>query len=310
MKSVVLFCCKNLNNDRVAPYFLERIKDKKIDIASHYSLGDITVSSFHSHGIDFHLAELSEVLSHNYERYATTINANFSHFDLGVIINWHQGANAPNAIFCIQTTGDLETGTFSSIRPELSHALYESLSLELKKEKLDFIPWFEASHWSGTLFRNQNGDMVKDIILPLIDFEIGSSPEDWTNLLAHDVMISSVLNMGKFISDDVVTILGVGGTHFDTSLNSLSAYRMDGKQVVLSHLLANQWLVSYEYNDRITGVERYKKIMNTVSGGIDYVVFKDKLKSDLKNNLKIAAEELGIECISHKAFRKKMEAQP
>ncbi|MFK4495953.1 hypothetical protein ABIF86_000244 [Bradyrhizobium japonicum] len=49
----------------------------------------------------------SELVSYDYTRYAPLLNDRFGDASFIGVVNWHEGANAPNAILAVQTIGDL-----------------------------------------------------------------------------------------------------------------------------------------------------------------------------------------------------------
>ena len=64
----------------------------------------------------------SQAVTHDYPRYLPLMNEAFGRCDLAGIINWHEGGNAPDPIFCVHTTGDVRCGIFGAADPVLTTA--------------------------------------------------------------------------------------------------------------------------------------------------------------------------------------------
>jgi len=106
----------------------------------------------------------------------------FSDFDLAGIITWHEGQNAPDKILTVHTTGDVDSGNFGPASPEYMRNLLLALERNrIKAELEDFSVTTEATHWSGMVYGGGTPDMIPQFPVPLLDIEIGSSPDSWPN---------------------------------------------------------------------------------------------------------------------------------
>lgn len=160
----------------------------------------------------------NEVVSNNYARYAPMLNDHFGGANVIGIVNWHEGANAPNAIFTVQTTGDLASGTFSPVDPRIRRGLLLAIEGERIASGLnDFQTYLAAMHWSG-LKAGDPGTRLADLRPSAID--IGSSPADWTNPLAARVLARALLHIFDHMEEPVQSVLCMGGVHFEPNFTS------------------------------------------------------------------------------------------
>ena len=127
MKHIVLAFCTDLDKDPVSAHVLARLLGSGIDWQAEGTLDGHPVLRAQSGGVRYDLLQLDQVLSHDYRRYAPRVNEAFGDADAIVIVNWHEGKNAPDRIFTVQTTGDMESGTFSrSIPPSRAACFWRS----------------------------------------------------------------------------------------------------------------------------------------------------------------------------------------
>jgi D-tyrosyl-tRNA(Tyr) deacylase len=145
---------------------------------------------------DIYLAETSNVVSHDYQKYCDDLNRHFSSVDLIAIVNWHQGQNAPTKIFCAHTTADVPTGVFGPASPLQLTGILKAL--EEARQDAGLMDWrtlAEASHWSGMMY-GDNANRILKVQAPVIDVEIGSEPVEWNNPMAHKAVSST---LGKIL---------------------------------------------------------------------------------------------------------------
>lgn len=198
MKHIVLAFCTDLDKDPVSAHVLARLLASGIDWQAEGTLDGHPVLRAQSGGVRYDLLQLDQVLSHDYRRYAPRLNEAFGDADAIVIVNWHEGKNAPDRIFTIQTTGDMESGTFSPVDPAITRSLFLAVEHERRKAGLDsYSTWMEATHWSGPLYGAQPGSLVSAVTPSVIDLEIGSTADAWTNPDAADVLVRALLAAGN-----------------------------------------------------------------------------------------------------------------
>jgi D-tyrosyl-tRNA(Tyr) deacylase len=309
MKSILLTFCCNLEHDPVSAHVLEQFlalhEFREMDI----SIDGKPVLFIESGGANYYVLRLDSVLSHAYERYAPLINEHFGNADALIIINWHEGAKAPDSIFTVQTTGDMKSGVFSSVDPRITRGLYLAVESERVRAGLDsFSTWMEATHWSGVIYGKQPGESVGKIIPSVIDLEIGSRTEDWSNPAAAKVLARALTRICDTWDLPVRSLFCLGGIHFESGFTQLIR---DGGQrhgVAVSHILPNHWLVSEGYDD----ADRFEDLLRcarSIKGGIDSIVFHDNLKGAFKEQARRLGELLGVPVVSHKRMRSILQEQ-
>ncbi|WP_271612184.1 D-aminoacyl-tRNA deacylase [Bradyrhizobium sp. CCBAU 21362] len=248
------------------------------------------------------IVRTDDVVSNNYARYAPILNDRFGSADVIGIVNWHEGANAPNAIFTVQTTGDLATGIFSAVDPQITRGLLLAIEDErVASGLLDFTTYLEATHWSGVKMGDP-GNRLADLKPSAIDIEIGSSPSDWANPLAARVLARSLLRTFDRVGEPVQSVLCIGGVHFEPGFTRAVLESPDGLPIAASHVLPNHWLVSNGY-DQENRLAHLRGCVNSIRGGIQSIIFHDKLKAPYKAVARLLAEELGVPMLSHKKLR-------
>ena len=138
----------------------------------------------------------------------------------------------------------------------------------------------------------------------MVDIEVGSEPESWGNKDACRVLALSLLHV---FDEDIKlhNLLCVGGVHFDPNFaESVHIAWNDGKEFFgVSHIIANQWLVSGEYENE-NGIEKASKCIDAIIGGIDGIVFHDKLKGCYKDIVRALGEKYNVPILKHQALRK------
>lgn len=77
------------------------------------------------------------MLSHSYQQYNEVLSEHLSDSVAIIIVNWHQGFKAPNAIFTVQSTGDMKSGHYSPIDARLTLSLFSSVEVHRQAIALD-----------------------------------------------------------------------------------------------------------------------------------------------------------------------------
>jgi len=100
-KKIVYTFCTDPGKDRVAPNVFDKCKFvhplEPTDIVFD---GLPVFQSRDSQGNVYLFAPTADVISHDYRRYLPELIRCFPDVDLVGIVNWHEGASAPNNIFC------------------------------------------------------------------------------------------------------------------------------------------------------------------------------------------------------------------
>ena len=76
----------------------------------------------------------------------------------------------------------------------------------------------------------------------------------------------------------------------------------------ITHILANQWLISGHYEDE-TGFKRACDCINAIEGGVEAIVFHDKLKGCYKDLVRNLGNEFQIPIYKHQKIRNPQELQ-
>ncbi|VBB05126.1 d-aminoacyl-trna deacylase dtda [Lucifera butyrica] len=303
----VYFFCSDETKDPVAGHVLrEALKLYNFDET------DIIIDKFpmfkhtDKNGNLFCYVQTSEVLSHNYPKYLPILNYHFADFDIAGIVNWHGGQNAPDGILTVHTTGDVETGFFSPVKPLYMRNLLLSLKQNCEKLSIrDFIVTCEATHWSG-IPHNGNASMIPLFQVPIIDIEIGSSPIRWADQGAARVIASALSNVFTGDSNKLLNLLCIGGIHFEPAFANVLFQNWDGYAFAISHILAGRWLIAGKY-DTEEGLVKLETCLKSIQDTVDGIIFHDSLKSGYKEQCRILAKKYDIPIFKHQLLRKPID---
>ncbi|MBL7663263.1 D-aminoacyl-tRNA deacylase [bacterium] len=250
-------------------------------------------------GSELVFAETTSVASYQYKDIAPEINDYFAEVELVSVVNWHQGTNAPENIFCAHSTADVQSGVYGPTSSRKLSALLRALEVSRKQSNLaDWKTLAEASHWSGTMVGRPAEELLT-IKPPVIDLEIGSSPSSWSNPEAHKVVIDSLANIHRSCTSDP-TIVFCGGIHFEPSLSESLLINQAAFNVGL--ILPNQWLVSGGY-DQPESIERLELAVQSLCEPVSGFCYHDNLKGSYKAVIRQAAERLKLPSFNHRKLR-------
>ena len=254
-------------------------------------------------GNTFSFVRTLKVVSHDYQRYLPVMNGYFQDCDLAGIITWHEGGNAPDRILTVHTTGDVGSGTFGPADPKLMRNLLLALERNRLEEGLeDFLVVTEATHWSGMVYGAQDPGLVPQYPVTLLDIEIGSTPGSWSTPGASRVLARSLVEVFRGDGRKLRNLLCAGGVHFEPAFAGAVFQDWDGAAFGISHILANQWLVTGRYEET-DGPARLSACVGTIRGGIEGIAFHDNLKGVYKDRFRELASDLGIPVFKHQAMR-------
>ncbi len=255
----------------------------------------------HGGGV-FHFVQTGEVLSHDYDHFLPLLQAHFADFDFAGVVNWHEGANAPERIFTVHTTGDVPSGCYGPAHSGYTRNLI--LALEENRKALgldDFSTTTEATHWSGIPYGGAP-ELIPQYPVPLVDVEVGSSPPSWSNETAAEVMARSIVQVFDRQEAGLRSLLCVGGIHFEQAFARALLSTEITPPVAVSHILANQWVVSGGYDADEAAQQKLQACVASILGGIDGIVYHDKLKGTYKDQLRRLGETLGVPAFKHKVL--------
>lgn len=255
-------------------------------------------------GNSFSFVRTARVVSHDYTTYLPLMTDHFSHCDLAGIITWHEGHNAPDGILTTHTTGDVDSGSFGPSDPESMRNLLLAMEKFRLEEKLtEFRVLTEATHWSGMVYEGGTAGMIPKYSVPLLDIEIGSSPPFWGNRAAARVLARSLLSVFTGDGRKVKNILCAGGVHFEPAFSQAVFTSWENHAFGISHILANQWLVTGNYGDD-SAPEKLESCVHSIRGGISGIAFHDNLKGLYKDSLRALGAKYGVPVFKHQTLRK------
>lgn len=250
----------------------------------------------------FDLVRTADVLSHAYPHYLPLLEAHFADADFAGVVNWHEGANAPPRILCAHTTGDVPSGVFGAADPHCTRNLLRALEANRAAQGLDdWTVTSEATHWSG-IPHGGTPDLLARYPVPLVDVEIGSTPEDWAEPRAVAALASALVEVFAPADERVRSLLCVGGIHFEPAFSAAVLRSPDEHPLAVTHILANQWIVSGHYEDD-AGLDRLAAAADSIRGGVHAIAFHDNLKGAHKDRCRALGERLGIPAFKHQRLR-------
>ena len=302
-KAVYFFCTAPM--DHVGGNVLSAVSEnhpmEETDIVVD---GDKVLKYIDDKGNSFFFVSTRKPVSHDYVHYLPIMNRHFSDFDVAGIVTWHEGQNAPEAILTVHTTGDVDSGNFGPASPEYMRNILLSMERNRIEAGLDdYSVTTEATHWSGMVYEGGSPEMISQYPVTMLDIEIGSSPLYWSNKRAAGVLALSLISVFESDGLRVRNLLCAGGVHFETGFASAVFTKWENSAYGISHILANQWLVSGGY-EREDGLSRLRACVSSIHGGIEGIAFHDNLKGVYKDQLRSLAAELRVPVFKHKKLRK------
>jgi D-tyrosyl-tRNA(Tyr) deacylase len=253
---------------------------------------------------EYYFAPSDIAICRDYPRFLPDMNKHFSDFDMSGMVTWHEGTNAPEKVITIHTISDVSSGCYGPANPLYNHNLMLSMEKIRKDIGLeDYRVVTEATHWSGVYDGTGDPELLLEYNVPMVDIEVGSEEESWSNKKACTILAHSLLHV---FDDDIKlhNLLCVGGVHFDPNFAEavLTSWN-DGKEYFgISHIVANQWLVSGEYENE-QGSKKLSACIESIIGGIDGIVFHDKLKGCYKDLVRKLSEKYNVPIIKHQLLR-------
>ena len=259
---------------------------------------------------EFFFVPTNIALCLDYEKYLPDMNQYFGDFDMSAMVTWHEGPNSPQKVLTVHSLGDMNSGIYGPINTKYMHNLLRGYQLE--KDRLgmeDFTVVTEATHWSGAHSENADASLLIQYNVPMVDIEVGSEPESWEDENACMALAHALLHVFDEDGKTIHNILCVGGVHFETNYaEAVFADWGNNECFGISHILANQWLVSGEYeNDE--GFERACRCVNAIQGGIEAIAFHDKLKGCYKDLVRRLGEYYNVPILKHQKLRKPEEIE-
>lgn len=239
----------------------------------------------------------------NYPKYLPAMNEHFADCDIAGLVTWHEGAAAPAKVLTVHSIGDVNTGIFGPTNPIYMRNLLNAIEKNRRESGLEHYQTVtEATHWSGTHIGGSSPELILQYPVPVVDIEVGSEEASWADRRACKVLADSLTQV--FASDEkrVRNVLCVGGVHFDPNFAQAVFTGWGNETFGVSHILANQWLVAGAYEDE-HGLTYASAAVAAIAGGIEAIVFHDKMKGCYKDLVRALGEKYQVPILKHQRLR-------
>lgn len=300
MRTGVFFFCMESGRDHVAaPVFEEVLRHYRPESTSVHMEDFPVLQGKDAWGNILLFVRQRNLISYDFARYLPLLQEHFSRADMAAEVNWHGGSNAPDRILTVHSLGDVTRGIFPPAAPEYMRNLLQALEEQRLVQGLeDYTVTTEATHWSGSV-QGQNPEDLLSFPVPMVDLEIGSTPECWNNPRAAAVLARSLGEVFR-PSPKLHNLLCVGGVHVEPSFAGAALEKRI--PLGISHILPNQWIVAGEYAGS-SGEEKLLRAAKSIPRGISAVVYHNGIKGPYRDRCRNLAENLKIPVIKHKALR-------
>ena len=300
MKKAIYFFCTDLTKDPAAAHVYEAVKALAPLAETGLTFdGKPVLGCTDAAGNAFAFAETTDVLSHRWAEYLPELNASFRDCDFAGVVNWHEGANAPDCVLTVHSIGDVPSGVYAPTDPVLYRNMLNALRDAAAACGLDgWTACTEATHWSGVVY-GQDPARIPDYPVPQYDIEIGSSPACWADPAAARALATALFHVFDSKARPKV-LLAAGGVHFESAFSACGLF--PDYPVMCAHILPNQWLVSGDYTGE-GGAAKLQNAIESIAGGIDGISFHDNLAGPYNAVCRAAAEQLGVPSFKHTVLR-------
>lgn len=252
---------------------------------------------------EYYFVPMDTAVCLDYPRFLPEMNQYFGDFDMSGMVTWHEGEHAPDHVLTVHSLGDVDSGFFGKANPRFMRNLllaYEENRKELGLEEYRVVT--EATHWSGVHAGHGDPSLLVQYPVPMIDIEVGSDPACWGDRTACRALARTLTHVFDDDGRKVHNILCVGGVHFEPNFAE-AVFRTWGNEAFgVSHILANQWLVTGKYEEE-SGFARACDCIGAIDGGIEAIVFHDKLKGCYKDLVRRLGQEFQIPIYKHQKLR-------
>lgn len=301
----VFFFCVDPAKDPVAPPVLAAAR-RVLGLAE----GDLSVDGMpvlearDADGNRLVFVRTEGVLSHHFARYAPVLRACFRGFDFAAHVNWHGGANAPDAMLSVHSLGDVAAGVFCRAEPVIARRVLMAIEEERRARGLDaFSTLTEATHWSGTP-NGQPVELLAELAIPMVDVEIGSSPASFSHPIAAEVIARGIARALLPRPEDgrVRSLLCAGGVFLEPAFRAAALHEDAEHPLALAHALPKQWLISGGYGGE-GGAAKLAACAASVAGGVHAIAYHEDLKAPLREQLAQLARRLGVPLLRRQLLR-------
>jgi len=257
----------------------------------------------------FYFVPMKKAVCLDYACYLPEMNQYFSDFDISGMVTWHEGLNAPSNVLTVHSLGDVNSGVYGAAKPRYMRNLLLAMDMNRKELGLDsYHVVTEATHWSGVFEGHGDPHLLTRYPVAMMDIEVGSDTGSWNDLTACKALTRSLTQI--FVDDEkrMHNLLCVGGVHFEPNFAEAALTEWGNEAFGITHIMANQWLVSGAYEDE-TGFERACTCIDAIEGGIEAIVFHDKLKGCYKDLVRKLGEEYQVPIYRHQKLRNPQEME-
>ncbi len=304
-KKVVYYICTNEGRPGTVSHKVWEILDGKgLLKPAEMSFDNRKVMVHHDEtGNEYYFAQSEIPICWDYPRYLTEMNEKFADFDFSGMITWHEGASAPPRVLTIHTIGDVNGGIYGPANPAYMRNIL--LAMESNRQNMGLEGYStvtEATHWSGTAVGGSPPELILKYPVPMVDIEVGSEEGSWTDRAACEALAGALTHVFDSDGKRVHNLLCVGGIHFDPNFAQAALTQWEGNGLGISHIIANQWLVAGEYEEE-HGLAFASAAADAIEGGIEAIVFHDKMKACYKDLVRALGEKYRIPVLRHQHIR-------
>ncbi len=267
------------------------------------------VMRYTDEGYEYYFVPMDTAVCLDYPRFLPEMNRYFSDCDMAGMVTWHEGTHAPDNVLTVHSLGDVDSGYFGKAQPRYMRNLL--LAYEKNRQELgltDYHVVTEATHWSGVHEGHGDPKLLVQFPVPMVDIEVGSSPKSWEDEKACRALARTLTHVFDDDGKTVHNILCVGGVHFEPSFAEAVFTTWGSEAFGVSHIIANQWLVTGKYEDE-DGFKRMCDCIHAISGGVEAIFFHDKLKGCYKDLVRRLGRELQIPIYKHQKLRNPQELE-
>lgn len=259
----------------------------------------------HSDGVhEYFFVPTDIAICRDYNKYLPEMNKYFADFDMSGMVTWHEGTHAPDNVLTVHSLGDVDSGCYGKAQPRFMRNLmmaYERNRLTLGLEEYSVVT--EATHWSGVHGGQGDASLLLQFPVPMIDIEVGSSPDCWNNETACRALARTLTHVFDDDGMKVHNILCVGGVHFEPNFaRAVFTQWGENETFGVTHIIANQWLVSGRYENE-DGFDRACKCVDAIDGGIEAIFFHDKMKGCYKDLVRKLGAHYNVPIFKHQKLR-------
>ena len=262
---------------------------------------DVKVHTDGTH--EYYFVPTDIALCLDYPRFLPEMKAHFSDFDMSGMVTWHEGGNAPDNVLTVHSLGDMQSGYYGKANPRFMRNLL--LAFERNRAALGLEQYHvttEATHWSGVHDNHGDAGLLVQFPVPMVDIEVGSAPASWDDETACRALAMTLPHVFDDDGRKVHNLLCVGGVHFEPNYAEAALRSWGDEAFGVTHILANQWLVSGEYEGE-NGFERACACVDSIEGGIQAIVFHDKMKGCYKDLVRALGARYQVPFYKHQRLR-------